>query len=54
MCLIIAIFSLVFAINFLMHGNILLASISAGVGLFFAALMIRNIRKRIQEKKEKQ
>jgi hypothetical protein len=53
MCLIVALFSFAFAVNFLMHGNIVLASISGVVGLFFAGLMIRNILQRIKEKKDK-
>lgn len=50
MCLIIAIFSLVFSVNFAMHGNNLLALVSGGIGLFFTGLMIRNIRLRIKER----
>ncbi len=50
MCLILSIFSLAFAINFLMHGNILLASISGTMGLFFLALMIYTIQKRLKER----
>jgi len=50
MCLIIAIFSLVFSVSFFMKGNILLAFVSGAVGLFFIALMIRNIRLTLKER----
>jgi hypothetical protein len=51
MCLVIAVLSLAFAVNFLLQGKMLLGLVSTVVGLFFVVIMIRNIRKRLKEKK---
>lgn len=50
MCLIISMISLGFAYMFFSEGNILNASISSIIGIFFIALMIRNILKTKKER----